>query len=503
MFKIGALLIFLFVHTLLGEDCVQCHTIEHFDTKHHDFSCSACHLRPEKRDAYDHKTDIVLHPDSLENASLFCGACHAKEIEGVLHSSHVTLKNAINQTRHLWGAKGNFTLQTLPHASSSIKEPKDLVDDFLRRKCLKCHIGSQGSGEEGMYRGKGCMACHMEYAKDGSYHGSDLTVQGKQPYAKIHTMSQKPPMSACLSCHNKNFIGTDYLGLFPKDFEQSYRAPITAEGKYPPRMYGTDYHHLTEDIHYQKGLTCVDCHTKSDVMGGMHSKKDDLKKVTCQTCHTTIKNNEAHARYHQNVSCSACHASWQMSNYELSVFRDDRKDYDKWKHLIKQEDAYLETFLTKAIAAKEKPEPMMPDWIDGTLEKGIWYSGWRFRRWETVLLGNDEHGKVKLLRPLYQYRISYRDENATMILNDVATLNDGEPIESFEPYSPHTITTKAKSCESCHENPLLLNQTPKSNTVLDLLNGTMRHGSPLSLEQVNKLHSDTYKKVRASMFFKP
>lgn len=499
MFKIIIFICSLVFSVAFAEDCISCHNIEKFDKKNHDFSCMGCHIKPEKRENYDHKTDIVAHPDSLEYVEVFCAKCHEQDIKSVKSSLHVSLKNEINKTRTLWGIQeSNVTLQSLPYPNDEVHKPQDLVDDMLRRKCLKCHIGNQGSGELGMYRGKGCMSCHMEYSEDGKYAGSDLTIKQKGPYAKIHTMSQDTPMSACLSCHNKIFVGTDYLGLFPVDHDKSYRAPITKEGKYPKKMYGTNYHHLKEDIHFQKGLTCKDCHKKEEVMG-IHNRAQNPQKVTCKDCHQSLSPNEAHTN-HTNVSCSACHASWQMSNYELSVFRDDMADYDKWKNLMAQEDTYLENFLNKAIKSQTKPKPFMPDWVDEKMERGLWYSGWRFRRWEHALLGNDKDGVVKILRPMFQYRISYRDAKGNMLLNDVSEI-EGEKIEAFSPYTPHTITKNAKSCENCHENPLLLNPVKNTDTVLDLLQGKVKEGTPLSMEQIKRLQSDKYKKIRADMLF--
>jgi hypothetical protein len=493
MFKIIFYLFILCLSVFGQEECISCHNIEAFDTTNHNFTCKQCHLLPNKQENYEHKTDIIAHPDSLKYAPIFCAKCHEKDIDAVQHSLHVSLKNEINKTRKTWGIKdSNVTLQTLPKAHENIAKPQDLADDFLRRKCLKCHIGNQGSGESGMYRGKGCMSCHMSYAKDGKYKGSDLTQIGKKPRAKVHKLSKKPPMSACLSCHNKTFVGSDYLGLFPKDFDEAYKAPITKSGKYPPTLYGTSYHHLQADVHLKAGLTCVSCHKKG--------KEKHFTTLTCKECHTKISNNEAHASYHEKLDCSACHASWQMSNYELSVFRDDMADYVKWKNLTNQEDAYLQSFLQKAFKAKIAPKPYMPDWVDEKMKEGIWYSGWRFRRWENLLLGNDANGSIKILRPIYQYRISYRDKNGTMILDDVSEV-EGKKFEAFSPYVPHTTAKVAKSCESCHENPLLLSPVKSSGTVLDLLHGNVSDGSALSKEQLEKLQSQKYKKIRAKMLF--
>jgi len=172
-----------------------------------------------------------------------------------------------------------------------------------------------------------------------------------------------------------------------------------------------------------------------------------------------------------------------MSSYELSVFRDDTADYDKWKKLKLQEDGYLTKFLNKALKSKKIIKPVMPDWVDMKMKKGIWYSGYRFKRWEHFVLGNSDDGMIKILRPLFQYRISYKDENKTMILDDVSKIN-GKKIEVWLPYSPHTITKKAKSCEMCHENKLLLNNNLINK---EMLKGKILKGSPLTKEQLNKL----------------
>jgi hypothetical protein len=488
---------FLLLINLHAEDCISCHTIEQFDKTNHNFECSLCHLEEDKRTNYNHQKDIVLHPDSLNNAEIFCASCHRKDIDNIKHSLHGTLKNEINLTRNLWGVKeNNVTINSLPLPKDDIHNTQDLVDDFLRRKCIKCHIGNQGSGENGMFRGKGCMSCHMEYSIDGKYKGSDLTVKDKKPYAKTHTMSKKTPMSACLSCHNKNFVGTDYLGMFPKDFDKSYRAPIDSKGYYPNKIFGTDYHYLSEDLHFTLGMTCADCHTKKDIMED--DSTESTNNAQCKDCHKDIRQNEAHDEYHDNISCSTCHSSWQISNYELSVFRDDTADYDKWKRLVNQEDAYLSGFLNKVFKTQKNPKPIMPDWITLEEKDGIWYSGWQMRRWENLLIGNDKNGKIKILRPMFQYRISYRDKDGQMVLNDISKINE-QKIEAFIPYTPHTTSSKAKSCESCHENPLLLNPYIETNTVQDLLIGKVVNGTELNQEQIMKLKSMRYKKTRLKM----
>jgi len=403
-----------------------------------------------------------------------CVECHEKEVRNYKHNMHYTLSKAINITREAWGIKdSNVTFQTLPNVKKDIKNPSDLVDDFLRRKCLKCHINSKTNiKNSGIKREVSCLACHEPHQANGKCQRDKIAID------------------KCLSCHNKNYIGGDYKGLFPKDEEASYRAPLRKDGRYPQVKYGIDYHHLQSDVHFQKGMTCVSCHSAKDMHEG--------KKVSCSDCH---KNPSAknHSAYHKNISCSACHASWNNSSYELSVFRDDIADYAKWKKLTLQEDEYLSKFLHDALKSKEKIKPMMPDWVSGGLKKGVWYSGYRYRRWEDFVLANSNGGKIKILRPLYQYRISYRDENGTMILDDESKIN-GTKIEAWIPYTPHTISKHAKSCERCHDNPLIIDSYRGDNTILKLKVPMHLSGATaLTKKQITKMRSSNYKRIRAKI----
>jgi hypothetical protein len=409
----------------------------------------------------------------LAYAQESCITCHTDQAKQCENSKHATLHNAINITREAWGIHdSNVTLQTIPKPKTKITQPADLVDDFLRRKCLKCHLGVKNSGEEGMRRGRGCLACHTKHYKQ--------------------EQCQRKPIATtkCLTCHNKTYVGTDYLGLFPKDHHHSFRAPLTKEGNFPSQKYGIDHHTLTHDIHHEKGMRCVDCHNNKN-------GKNWESGATCTECHPN-PSTDNHPSYHSTIACSTCHSSWNMNSYELSVLRDDTADYQKWKELTLQEDGYLSNFLAKALKSKKKLKPQMPDWVEMKQREGIWYSGWRFRRWEHFVLGNDASGAVKILRPLFQYRISYRDKNGTMVLDDVGTI-DGKKIEAWLPYAPHTITKRAKSCEQCHENPLQT-EPRTDNAILNLMRPQqIIHGTPLRDEQLNKLHSPRYKKVRAKM----
>jgi hypothetical protein len=140
----------------------------------------------------------------------------------------------------------------------------------------------------------------------------------------------------------------------------------------------------------------------------------------------------------------------------------------------------------------------MPDYLTNRLKNGIWYSGWKYRRWENNFLVYDKNNKVKIAKPMFQYRISYKNKEGVVILDDIHTNKDGSKIEAFIPKAPHTITKKTKSCEMCHENKIMLD-----NTLIDknILQGKVIKGRLFLKEELDKLQSKKYKLERAKIFF--
>jgi hypothetical protein len=100
---------------------------------------------------------------------------------------------------------------------------------------------------------------------------------------------------------------------------------------------------------------------------------------------------------------------------------------------------------------------------------------------------------------MFQYRISYKNKNGIVILDDIHKNIDGSKIEAFIPKVPHTITKKAKSCEMCHENKIMLD-----NNLIhkDILKGKVIKGRRFTKEELKKLYSPKYKLERAKILFK-
>jgi len=527
-------------------DCLRCHKGIEPISPDHPFKCAVCHLRPKDSQGKaltDHE-GIVRNPSAPENMEIFCIKCHEKEIKQVKNSLHSTMAGVINQTRYLWGAQERAApaiyglsgpLKPLPEADPSIypETPAMLVDDFLRRRCLRCHIHTKGIESAGLYRGTGCAACHVLYNNDGQYRGRDQAIdRSKKGYPAKHTFTKRIPNAQCMHCHNPNHVGADYEGLFEYDYNASYRSPMV-NGKLRGTTYGSNHHHLAKDIHAEKGLWCIDCHTRKDVMGDGHtySYEMEVPKRSCTDCHGGFnntapdltnrairkvsgeflfisKNNmkkhrlplfsadstghriQAHAR----VRCSACHAQWSYQDYGMSVMREGVINDYKWWNLTAQGDPYLQKKLKKYVESPDTVYPVSMDRLSGKENLGIWSVGWRFRRWEQMPLGVDHAGSYSILRPLYQYLITYVDRAGNVPLDSVApSRGDGTGKGwAFMPYVPHTTAPFGRACNACHQNRVAAGLGIQEEITID---NVLTIPSPPAVETMRLLNPEEQKKL--------
>ncbi len=448
--------------------CASCHQGIESPGKGHSFRCIKCHLPNfNGLELKSHKT-IIRNPSSTRSQLVVCAKCHKEEVKNVQKSLHGTMAGMINQTRYLWGAQSsawppiysiNNILKKIPDRVPDINSPAGLVDDFLRRKCIRCHISIKGAHVNGLYRATGCAACHSVYDNDGLYKGKDMAISKTKPgYPRKHGLTANIPTYQCLHCHNGNHVGCDYSGLFQSDFNPIYQEPI-ATGKKP--LYGTAHIHLSPDVHFKSGLKCIDCHGKRDVMGDgtTPGSMSDAVKISCTKCHPDFSSQRfsqlsfAHKiRQHEILRCSSCHAKWSFQDYGLSVILTLEPSYWKWKHLMYQGDPQVTYLFKKELLKKFPNSPTSFDLLTGKIMPGIWLAAWRFRRWEYMPLGIDSRGRIAILRPQYQYFVSTVDSGGLVHLDSaVPRRGDGKgPGWAFNPYSPHTIASVGRTCDSCH-----------------------------------------------------
>jgi len=242
--------------------CAGCHDTLHPD-QNHAFACTDCHhgndTTTKKNIAHQ---GLVATPADPKHMVQTCGTCHQHQVENCAQSTHFTVKKAVNRVRNHFGINSSLAgLTDIPDSSTVPLNTGQLVDDMLRRRCLRCHVYSAGDRYPYIRRGKGCAACHLQYI-DGILQGHAFT---------------RPKQTNCLSCHYASHVGADYLGRYEHDFNWEYRTPYTTREPFV-RPYGVELHQLAPDIHQQRGLTCPDCHSGRELSG-------QQPKITCSNCH--------------------------------------------------------------------------------------------------------------------------------------------------------------------------------------------------------------------------
>ncbi len=183
------------------------------------------------------------------------------------------------------------------------KDPSLAVYTYLRQECLRCHTGSKGRFKRGDFRGIGCSSCHVPYSNEGFYEGNDPKTTKKTPgHMLVHAIQSSRkvkvqvhdinysgvPVETCSTCHNRGKrIGVSYQGLM----ETEYQSTFDSEGHGQPKLHTKRYLHMQEDVHYQKGMLCQDCHTSNDLHGDgfLGGANAAAVEIECQDCHGTTK----------------------------------------------------------------------------------------------------------------------------------------------------------------------------------------------------------------------
>jgi len=313
---------------LYRERCITCHDgIEEVSDSHpRNFGCTVCHggdgNSVEKESA--HATLIYdpdagtgkRNPSSLKVVEKSCGQlyCHSghsqpnrNHIQRVKKSMMATLAGMISGLRYQWSAQSGPTakygvssvkdeddqipadqgalpqLETLPLSSprdgqekpsltanvKTARVSRHIADRTLRKKCFQCHLDSKPA--PGEFRSQGCAACHFTYSKDGLYKGDDPTVSGADTgHPAYHKMTALTPTPICSQCH----LATRAIPEGTNDYSANTLA-FPGAGQ------------VQQDIHFEKGFDCIDCHTQFDIMGdgNLYSRQNQAVEIRCETCH--------------------------------------------------------------------------------------------------------------------------------------------------------------------------------------------------------------------------
>jgi len=277
------------------ESCLLCHASMKGLSESHNPSvmgCVACH----KGDPYAtgksmaHR-NMILVPGNFSNAQLTCGTqnCHADITNRIQKSLMTTQSGIIAVDKFVFGEttslNDTFHVQNLGHSAA---------DTHLRNLCAGCHLGNEKlktGNAEWLERGGGCNACHLHYSDEATASMKRMQSKYAGEAEEIHpTIDIQVSNDRCLSCHSRSGrISLSYEGW--KETDEGTELKSLAKSKILPDERVLEF--VQADVHHQKGMSCIDCHTSYDLMGDgkQHTHKEDAVNVQCVDCHTTGKVN--------------------------------------------------------------------------------------------------------------------------------------------------------------------------------------------------------------------
>jgi hypothetical protein len=445
------------------EMCISCHTEEKLDTAHDAklIGCSPCHLGDamtvDKKKAHQ---GMVLNPGDLRVVERTCGieGCHPADPHKVKNSLMATNRGILATLLYYWGEadtqNGDYSVEELLASGRT-----SLALDYFRKMCGTCHLWKQKyePADAPIFfreKGGGCTACHF-ILPDG-LSPSTTTAFDRTDYVpgpdkkKPHPLIvKKIPEDNCIRCHNRSGrIGLSYTGIFEAE---GYGTPYEQGGPSTKQLAGDRFYlEVAEDVHHQKGMSCIDCHTRDEIMGDgtRYAHYEEQLEISCKMCHspqpgTTRKDkpvnnitskdgrfiligkNDGKERPlnlpkpevcvypgHKRLTCESCHSTWVPQCYGCHVKRDDR-------------ETHLDT-----LSLQET--------------QGWWEEGRSYIRYEKPMLAvwGEE---IVIVTPGCQ---------------DVVTLVDkeGKVSGGFNRFTmaainPHTTQTKGRTCAECHASP--------------------------------------------------
>jgi len=238
----------------------------------------------------------------------------------------------------LWGlgiALGLIGLAYYPLALSQDIKPKDCF--FLS----SLHYTAKG----------------MEYWYSKEKGGLEL-VTGV-PYEKLNC--QNCHVAGCDVCHKQETIKKDCkLQSYSTKVSKNQDRCLPCHGR-EAAMIRINHSAKQEDIHVQKGLGCLDCHSGREMHGDGQvydsHKQPGAMDTQCENCHDTIKKTEAHTVHGDKLDCKACHIRHVVSctncHFDHFLEKGERKavPVSGWVFLMnyknKVSSASMQTFVAQ------------------------------------------------------------------------------------------------------------------------------------------------------------
>ncbi|MEI7421228.1 MAG: multiheme c-type cytochrome [Prolixibacteraceae bacterium] len=456
------------------ESCLLCHSgMKGLSDSHNPLStgCFACHggdpFSPDKQRSHKNMFRV---PGDFSNVRQTCGTqdCHAEIARRIQNSLMATQSGIIGVDKFVFGEtkslNDTFRVASLGHSAA---------DTHLRNLCAGCHLGKEKSatGNAGwLGRGGCCNACHLRYDASATASMKLMQSGGSQIHSAIDIRVSN---DQCKSCHSRSGrISLSYEGWNETSLKT---AKDTIHYKVLPDERVLEF--VQADIHHQKGMACIDCHTSYELMGDgkSHRHKEDAVSVQCVDCHPTgkpstislenLKDREsqmiAGLRKYDPKSKIVVTATGRQALLNTSVsptgqvFLTDKLNGQL--HLSKPQSPVCSkgkghdrltcqschtAWVPQCIGCHNtfEKETSGYDLLTGKTTKGTWveYAGKNYAELPVLGVNENNGGHVVTAMP-----------------GMIMTI-EKQFYRLYAPASGHTTQREARSCKSCHNDPLAL-----------------------------------------------
>ncbi|RME87405.1 MAG: hypothetical protein D6785_02080, partial [Planctomycetota bacterium] len=448
--------------------------------------CSACHLgNPYKNKKVEAHENMVALPGNLAFSMATCGKpiCHPQLSAHLQNSLMATGRGMVAKFRYVFGEAPNLS----PHSHLSLLT-HSIPDKYLRNLCASCHLNQQkihfGPITE-KSRGGGCLACHIYY--------SDKALQELKGYFQKKRLPRTHPMltarvqdKACFGCHSRSSrISLSYEGWheLPQDARPSHPSGplfrILKDGRVLQK--------IQPDIHFELGLSCIDCHTFREIMGDgkIYTHQLEQPKIQCIDCHSPQKSPWIEGK---NLSMLDKKVALLRGTFQsqrrflktkrggypiLGAFYNElgqkvlQLRFSKRNLILKPYQAICRGMISrhKRLSCESCHSGWAPQCIQCHASYNSDKKGWDHLLRKKVLGSWKEKGSLYLAELPALGVVKRKNEEIIlpfvpgMILSaEWKTREEKKKIfrRLYSPIFPHTSLKKGRSCKSCHQNPLAL-----------------------------------------------
>ena len=171
-----------------------------------------------------------------------------------------------------------------------------------------------------------------------------------------------------LECKHCHASGCDRCHKTEKDGKFEYSTTVAREQQLclechgrARTMIGIDQKAKQEDVHFDRGMECMDCHTSREIHGDgtqyISMEQSGAMTTQCEHCHEEIEQTTSHTVHGEKLDCKACHVRHVVSctNCHFDVFIETGKkkavQVSEWMFLINTKEkvtsANMQTFVAK------------------------------------------------------------------------------------------------------------------------------------------------------------